>query len=418
MRLQVLGLTILLFPVALSVLAAQSELRKQSDAHQMFLLRDALSRRPRSSDFYVGEVACAFNETSTCEETFQKVLAAEPKPAAAKQIHQMLAGVALREGRYRRALQEIDALLLVDPNKSDAKGSRPLIEVLSRFPDQAVQGASTATVQMDDSKLPLLINGTRASYFFDTGANLSTLSESDALLFGMQIQETKPGGVSTDISGNRVSFRVAVAKSLALGGIELRNVAFLVAGNEQQPFVDMKPGERGLIGLPVLWAFGSMTWTRDGVFQADRSPATSNLSAANICFDDLDLITQASFERHALPFVLDTGAATSELWPKFAGVASDLVRKSGTHESHTVIGMGGNQKFEATLIPKVVLDLGGMSVALQPAHVLKTQQRDAGKWFYGNLGIDLLRQAQSVTINFKTMTLQLDNATDRRKRRE
>jgi len=80
--------------------------------------------------------------------------------------------------------------------------------------------------------------------------------------------------------------------------------------------------------------------------------------------------------------------------------------------------MGGNQKFEATLIPKVVLDLGGMSVALQPAHVLKTQQRDAGKWFYGNLGIDLLRQAQSVTINFKTMTLQLDNATDRRKRRE
>jgi hypothetical protein len=44
--------------------------------------------------------------------------------------------------------------------------------------------------------------------------------------------------------------------------------------------------------------------------------------------------------------------------------------------------MGGNQKFEATLIPKVALDLGGMSVVLQPAHILKTQQRDAGKWFY------------------------------------
>ena len=132
----------------------------------MFLLRDALSRRPRSSDFYVGEVACAFNKTSTCEETLQKVLAAEHKPTVAKQIHQMLAAVALREGRHRRALQEIDALLLVDPNDSDAKGSRPLIEVLSRFPDQAVQGASKATVQMDDGKLPLLINGTRASYFF------------------------------------------------------------------------------------------------------------------------------------------------------------------------------------------------------------------------------------------------------------
>jgi hypothetical protein len=81
----------------------------------------------------------------------------------------MLAAVALREGRYRRALQEIDALLLVDPNDSDGKGSRPLVEVLSNFPDQAVQGASKATVQMDNGKLPLLINGTRASYFFDTG---------------------------------------------------------------------------------------------------------------------------------------------------------------------------------------------------------------------------------------------------------
>jgi hypothetical protein len=351
-------------------------------------------------------------------EPFQKVLAAEPKPTVAKRIHQMLAAVALREGRYRRALQEIDALLLVDPNDSEAKGSRPLIEVLSQFPDQAVQGASTATVQMDDGKLPLLINGTRASYFFDTGANLSTLSESDALRCGMEIQENESGGVSTDINGNRVSFRVAVAKSLALGGIELRNVAFLVAGNEQQPFVDLEPGQRGLIGLPVLWALGSMTRTRDGVFEADGSPASSNLSAANICFDDLDLITQASFERHALPFVLDTGAATSDLWPKFAGVASDLVRKSGTDESHTVIGMGGNQKFEVTLIPKVVLHLGGMSVVLQPAHILKTQQREAGKWFFGNLGIDLLWQAQSVTINFMTMTLQLDHATDRRMRRE
>jgi hypothetical protein len=32
------------------------------------------------------------------------------------------------------------------------------------------------------------------------------------------------------------------------------------------------------------------------------------------------------------------------------------------------------------------------------------------QWFYGNLGIDLLRQAQRVAINFRTMTLKLVNA--------
>jgi len=134
-----------------------------------------------------------------------------------------------------------------------------------------------------------------------------------------------------------------------------------------------------------------------------------NLPAANMFFDGLNLITQAGFERRALTFVLDTGASTSELWPKFAGVARDLIHKSSTRELNKVLGMGGGEKSAVTSIPRVVLELGGKSVALQPAHILETQQRTESKWFYGNLGIDLLRQAQRVTINFKTMTLKLDN---------
>jgi hypothetical protein len=384
----------------------------------MFLLRNLLNSHPRSSDFYAGEVACAFNATAACEEKFRKVLAVEPKSNAAQKIHHILAYTAMREGRYGRSLHEIDALLAIDPNDSDAKSTRPFFEALSHYPDQAIHGngSSKTTVHLDDGKIPLLINGVKASYFFDTGANLSTLTESDALRFRMEIQDVKAGGV-TDIHGNRVLFRIALAKSLVLGGIELRNVAFLVAGNEQKPFVDMEPGQRGLIGLPVLLAWGSTTWTREGVFEVDSSPAPPNLSAANICFDDLNLITQAWFDRRALPFMLDTGAETSELWPKFADIAHDLIRKSGTHELDMVVGIGGGKKLEATAIPKVMLELGGESVALQPAYILETQQRAESKWFYGNLGIDLLRQAQKVTLDFRTMALELD-AADRPTHRE
>ena len=56
-----------------------TELKRLSDAHQMFLLRDALSKYPHRSDFYAGEVACAFNDTATCEDNFRKVLATTPK---------------------------------------------------------------------------------------------------------------------------------------------------------------------------------------------------------------------------------------------------------------------------------------------------------------------------------------------------
>ena len=416
MRLNVFGLSFLLLGLTPLASTDKPELLRLSDAHQMFVLRDALIGRPSPPDFYVGEIACAFNDTATCEEKFRRVLTSEPKSTAAKKIHHILAYAAMREGRYGRSIHEIDALLELDPNDSDAKSTRPFIDALSHFPDQAVQGngSSKETVQMDDGKLPLLINGRKAFYFFDTGANLSTLSESEALRLGMATQDVKSAGGSVDVNGNSVSFHVALAKSLALGRIELRNVAFLVASNDQKPFVDMEPGQRGLIGLPVLRALGSITWTRKGSFEADISRAAANLATANICFDDLNVITQALFKQHALPFVLDTGAETSDLWPKFAVIARDLIRKSGTHDSQTVTGMGGGQEFRVTSIPKVMLELGGKSVALKPAHILGAQQRTQSQWFYGNLGIDLLRQAQSVTINFKTMTLHLDSAPEPR----
>jgi hypothetical protein len=415
MRLNFALVALFLSP-GLWVLAKQSELSRQSDAHQMFLLRDEVSRHPGSPDFYSAEVACAFNDTATCEEWFKKVIVAEPNLISAKQIHHVLAYAALREGRYGRAFREIEALLAIDPKDDDAKNTRAFFDVLSHFPDQEVQesGTSKATVQTDGGKLPLLINGRKASYFFDTGANLSTLSESEALRLGMEIKDVNAAGGSADINGNRVVFRVALAKSLALGGIALNNVAFLVANNEQQPFVDMEPGQRGLIGLPVLRAFGSIKWSRAGIVELDGSPRRANMAAANLCFDDLSLIAEASFEQHALPFVLDTGATTTDLWPKFAGVARDLIRKSGTPGSQTVTGMGGSQKFDATSIPKVILRLGGRSVVLQPAHILKTQQKAETRWFYGNLGIDLLGQAQDVAIDFRTMTLELDSDTGRR----
>ena len=83
------------------------------------------------------------------------------------------------------------------------------------------------------------------------------------------------------------------------------------------------------------------------------------------------------------------------------------MRTQGTQESHKVMGMGGSQEFEVTSISKVMLVVGGLSVALEPARILKTQQRDAGKWFYGNLGIDLLGQAERVIIDFRRMTVVL-----------
>jgi tetratricopeptide (TPR) repeat protein len=393
-----------------SILSGQAALQQISEAHQFFRLRDAVAARHGASDFYAGEVACAFNQTTACEEKFKRALPADSTPATAKQVHRILAYVALREGRYADALREFDAILTIDPNDSDAKDTRPIVEGLSHFPDAFAQSDahSGTVVRMDGGKLPLTINGHKASFHFDTGANLSTIAESEASRFGMKIRDVISGGAMHDINANKVSLRLALADTVDVAGVRLHNVAFFVVGDRQQPFVNMKPGHRGLIGLPVLLALQSFRWTRDGTFESLGGARPADAATANICFDGLSLITEARFGSQNLPFVLDTGAATTELWPRFQLAAADTIRKFGTDETHIVSGIGGSQRFKSISLPSVTLELGGRSVALKPAHILKSYARESSKWYYGNLGVDLLKQANSVTLDFRDMTLSLE----------
>jgi hypothetical protein len=58
-------------------------------------------------------------------------------------------------------------------------------------------------------------------------------------------------------------------------------------------------------------------------------------------------------------------------------------------------------------VPELTLRIGGLHTVLRPAHVLATQATAAGQRDHGNLGMDLLGQAGSVTIDFRSMSLAL-----------
>ena len=62
--------------------------------------------------------------------------------------------------------------------------------------------------------IPLSVNGEAAEYFFDTGAWVSSVSESEARRLGLRIGETS-GTMGTTTS--EVAFRTAVAKKLLAG---------------------------------------------------------------------------------------------------------------------------------------------------------------------------------------------------------
>jgi predicted aspartyl protease len=381
----------------------RADLKSLYDSHRWFELRDAVANGGTPL-FYQGPVACAFNHLRACEKKMAAVIGSQPEPDEALKAHEHLASVYLIHGKYREGLAEIDAVLALKPNESDARNIRPLFAMLSGFPDQQTVHRASSTLDLQDAGLPISINGKPAVYWFDTGANFSVMSESEAKRFGLEVREVSTKmGVST---GAEIELKVAVADEFSLGSFQLRHVAFLVASDNQPPFNEGAEGSKGLIGMPVLMALERFAWA-DRKFEIGRTRPRKDVPHADLCFDENDPVTQIQFENRTLTFVLDTGATNTDLYSPFAAEFPALISTAAKTDSYKTEGVGSVKYTEVAVLPSVPFKIGGFPVVLKNANVLLKPTGNKSNFFEGNLGIDLLQQAHKTTFDFEAMTLTL-----------
>lgn len=390
----------------LTCLAADNDrpdLKSLYDTHQWFELRDSV-RKGSTSAFYQGAVACAFNDVRRCERRFQHVFHSAPRSDDAVEAHRILASTYLIHGEYKKALAQVDAILALRPTDEDASGGRPVLAALSDTPDQQVAGRHTA-VQLEDSGLSFSMNGVHAAYWFDTGAELSVLTESEAKRFGLRIRPTS--AQVGDVNGTKVNTQIAVADELSIGSIRVEHVAFLVLPDNQPPFNEQSPGSRGLIGLPVLLAFKTFVWGADKSFEIGIKSSQKSALGAALCFDGNRPVAQLTYDKQPLAFVLDTGATNTDLYPPFASAFAQLIHSGTKTDSYKMEGVGGAKYMEAVTLESLQFSIGGFPAVLKSVGVLLKPTTHASRFFAGNLGIDLLQQAHKTTFDFKAMTLTL-----------
>jgi hypothetical protein len=380
-----------------------TNLKPLYDSHQWFELRDSISKGGASA-FYQGAVACAFNDVRRCEKKFHEVFNSAPKSDEAVEAHRTLASAYFTHGEYRKASAQVNAILALRPTDADALGGQPVLAALADTPDQQIAGRHT-TVQLQDGGLPFSINGVHATYWFDTGAELSVLAESEAKRFGLQVRlaSVQVG----DVNGTKVSMRIAVADELSIGSIRIKHVAFLVLPDNQPPFDEQSPSSRGLIGLPVLLAFKRFVWGADKSFEVGPESSHKGMPHAGLCFDGNHPIVQVAYESQPLAFTLDTGATNTDLYPPFASAFPELIRSATKTDSFKMEGVGGAKYMEAATLESLKFSIGGFPAMLKSVGVLVKPTTDASRFFAGNLGIDLLQQAHQTTFDFKAMTLTL-----------
>src|SRR5260370_7444507 len=155
------------------------------------------------------------------------------------------------------------------------------------------------------------------------------MSESEAKRLNLTIHDGA-GTLGTG-TGVRGGFRTAVAAELVVGGIQFRNVSFAIFRDDQEPWSELPPGRRGLLGIPVILGFRTLRWSQDGAVEIGRQPALLAPSQSNIFFDDDHLVIAAVLGQSTVLATLDTGAHTTHPYPSFSKEFASLPTDSATN---------------------------------------------------------------------------------------
>lgn len=410
-------------PAAVASAAAQevpAELARLYEREDYFTLRERLGapgpNEPPGMRVLRAAVADAFNDPRRSSELLRPVLGAED--GATVMIPDSLRFEArrirlrnlLRMHRYAEAREVSDRLLEAPPafvdsvELADLRNTHRLTGALADVPPQRTTARGATILRPDDrGRVRVTVGDSVRDYALDTGANISVLIRSEAEALGLRIREADLDlGSSTDL---RIRADLAVADRVSLGGLELRNVVFLVVPDEVFTFGDFVI--RGLVGFSIAEAAGELRFRSDGTIEI---PVEVPLREEhNLALDGLTSLLRVKWEGEQLVCVLDTGANRSVFYEPFYRAHREWVESAGTPDTMRVGGAGGVRELSAYLLEDVTLRIGGESVTLPEIHVHtgSLERRPEDDTRDCNVGQDVLSRFDGYVLNFRSMSLLL-----------
>jgi Aspartyl protease len=393
---------IAILTAAASAPAPRQDPKELYEQHRWAELRVGLGKEV--PPFYRGAVANAFNDVRAAERLLRGVIDADPRSEQASEAYKLLARLYLRTGRYAALAADVQAWGRAFPDAPAFLKERDELSQFGGLPDQVTIARARSVFSHDGSTfVPVSIQGGSASYFFDTGAWLSCLSESEAKRLGLAIREGH--GTLGNSSGGSVGFRTATAREVRVGKVRLRDVSFAVFPDDQEPWSQLPPGRRGILGIPILLAARTLRWAKNGILEMAGELPRPETADPNLVFDDNRLLLGIRVGGAPAFVTLDTGAETTALYGQFASEFPELVA-GAPRDSTELRGVGHAETFDSVSVPEVVFELGGSRAFLKPAHVIL---RDMGaRGCVGNLGLDLLHQGRAFSMDLSAMTLVLE----------
>lgn len=302
----------------------------------------------------------------------------------------------------QKILLEFDPLLSTD-TRADLRNNLKIWSALDHVKPQLIQINDDTRLKMTKDKaslknLKVEVNGDTASFIFDTGANLSTVSESVAKRLHMDIIRAD---IDVDaITGIAIKADLAVCKQLKLGNINISNAIFLVFPDSALYIPQIGYQINGIIGFPVIEALQEVQLTQDDFFIVPKRPTVTK-KASNLAIDGLSPLI-AIDGKH---YTFDTGAENTILYAPFYETYKQHIEKYGIPTKVAMGGAGGNVEYDGFVIQHT-FHIGDKPIALKKINLLKSKIKN--ETVYGNIGQDIIRQFSKMTLNFKDMFIHFN----------
>ncbi|MGE5399099.1 MAG: pepsin/retropepsin-like aspartic protease family protein, partial [Ignavibacteriales bacterium] len=365
-----------------------------------------------------GAVSNKFNQLEKSIDYIKKYIDKTGNNSSAEYMtesYDILADNYVKSYQYRKAAESYQIILdrftsyLDEAKVEDIRNSVKLWKAFSEVPPQSVRLNGDTKIKTEKDKvgltnIPVEINGNKLGFIFDTGAGISSITKSYANMLHFRIVDDSIA--VNAFTGNVVYASLGIAPAVKIGNAVIENSVFLVFNDSDLSVPSLNYQCRGIIGFPVIESLGEVTLTRtDSLIIPERA---GRHLLQNMCLAGLSPIILGEFNGRKLSFNLDTGAKNSVLYQPFFQNFEQSIKENSEMQTRELAGAGGSKKLTVYRLKNFSINISGRSAGLEQVTVLTEPLDENNRYFYGNLGQDIIGQFNRMTLNFETMSLILE----------
>ena len=401
--------------------------------YAVYLSRDyfALSAQLNSLDpgdphrgFFEGQLDAAFLRDGSAGEKLRRFLELPGMEADwRKEAWYTLGETESRHGDYEAAARDL-AHVLEEPaaqlgsmERTEVEADLSAARALRDTPPQSRSdhsGASSVNVTWSTNGMDrggwlyvdFRVNGLTENALFDTGAGCSVASESFARRHELHMLSGMTSAIG--VTGHSVPARLGLADEVQIGKMTFQHVVFAVLSDKDVSFAQFGVKVDSVIGLPLILPLGHLRVSpRDYSMEIGlplNSATAVSTQEPNLALDRLLPLVGVRYGDSNLPFILDTGLNTTNLFKRFGQRFPQALLGSVLNVFGQAF-LGDNPEVSFQTLPQLELTVGNNPVLLRGIDAFTVDESANLPPVFGMMGGDLL--AGGYELDFQQMRFSL-----------